>query len=43
MKHINISKEAGFKLENSYANLSSIFFTRQNPEHVPAPHLEVLN
>ena len=43
MKHINISKEAGFKLENSYANLSSIFFTIQNPEHVPSPHLEVLN
>ncbi len=43
MKYINISKEAGFKLENSYANLSSIFFTIQNPEHVPSPHLEVLN
>lgn len=43
MKYINTSKEAGFKLENSYANLSSIFFTIQNPEHVPSPHLEVLN
>lgn len=43
MKYINTSKEARFKLENSYANLSSIFFTIQNPEHVPSPHLEVLN
>lgn len=32
-----------FKFENSYCNLSSIFFTRQNPSKVPEPKLVILN
>jgi len=35
--------ETGFNLDNSYANLSDIFFTRQNPSHVPSPKLVALN
>ncbi len=30
-------------LENSYASLPEIFFTRQSPSHVPSPKLAVLN
>lgn len=35
--------KTGWNLENSYANLPEIFFTRQNPEHVSSPNLIVLN
>ncbi|GAA0086464.1 YdiU family protein [Clostridium sp. CTA-7] len=33
----------GFKLDNSYAGLPEIFFTEQNPSHVPSPKLVALN
>lgn len=35
--------ETGFKLDNSYAGLPEIFFTEQNPSHVPSPKLVALN
>lgn len=35
--------ETGWNLDNSYANLPELFFTRQNPEPVPLPKLIILN
>ena len=35
--------EKGFKLDNSYARLPDIFYTKQNPIPVPKPKLAVLN
>lgn len=35
--------ETCFNLDNSYANLSEIFFSRQNASHVPSPKLVALN
>ena len=35
--------ETGLNLENSYAELPKIFFTKQSPSHVPSPKLVVLN
>ena len=36
-------KEKGFDLDNSYATLPDIFYTKQNPIPVPKPKLAVLN
>lgn len=36
-------REKGFKLDNSYARLPDIFYTKQNPIPVPKPKLAVLN
>ena len=35
--------EKGFNLDNSYARLPDIFYTKQNPIPVPKPKLAVLN
>jgi len=39
----NAIKETGWNLENSYARLPNLFFTRQNPTTVSSPKLVVLN
>lgn len=39
----DIMKENIFNLENSYAQLPPLFYSHQQPEHVPDPHLKVLN
>jgi serine/tyrosine/threonine adenylyltransferase len=36
-------KEMGLNLENSYIELPSIFFKRQNPSNVPTPKLVAIN
>ncbi|EPY2278078.1 protein adenylyltransferase SelO [Clostridium sporogenes] len=43
MKERKVIIETGFNLENSYASLPKIFFTRQSPSYVPSPKLAVLN
>ncbi|MCW6107212.1 protein adenylyltransferase SelO family protein, partial [Clostridium sporogenes] len=43
MKERKVIIETGFNLENSYASLPEIFFTRQSPSRVPSPKLAVLN
>lgn len=35
--------EIGFNLSNSYSKLPQIFFSKQNPSHVPAPKLAAIN
>lgn len=35
--------DIGFKLENSYAKLSKVFFSNQYPDEVPDPKLIILN
>lgn len=39
----NIQKEAGWNLDNSYAHLPEIFFTKMDPNPVDAPELIILN
>ncbi|MEW9094653.1 MAG: protein adenylyltransferase SelO [Clostridiaceae bacterium] len=43
MKEGKVITETGLNLENSYASLPKMFFSRQNPSHVPSPELAVLN
>ena len=43
MKEREVVIETGFNLDNSYANLPEIFFTRQSPSQVPSPKLVALN
>lgn len=43
MKEREVIIETGLNLENSYADLPKIFFTKQSPSHVPSPKLVVLN
>ncbi|APF28844.1 hypothetical protein NPD7_1869 [Clostridium sporogenes] len=43
MKERKVIIKTGLNLENSYASLPEIFFTRQSPSHVPSPKLAVLN
>jgi len=43
MKEREVVIETGFNLENSYAHLPKIFFTRQSPSQVPSPKLVTLN
>lgn len=35
--------EIGLKLSNTYSSLPKIFFSNQNPSHVPAPKLAAIN
>ncbi|WP_300382073.1 protein adenylyltransferase SelO [Clostridium sp.] len=35
--------ETGFNFNNSYSTLPQIFFTKQNPTHVPEPRLVAIN
>ena len=43
MKERKVIIETGLNLENSYARLPKLFFTRQSPSHVPSPKLIALN
>ncbi len=43
MKERKVIIKTGLNLENSYASLPEIFFTRQSPSRVPSPKLAVLN
>jgi uncharacterized protein YdiU (UPF0061 family) len=43
MEKIKVKIEAGWNLDNSYANLPDEFFTRQNPTYAPSPKLIILN
>jgi uncharacterized protein YdiU (UPF0061 family) len=43
MKEREVGIETGLNLDNSYAHLPEIFFTRQSPSQVPLPRLVVLN
>lgn len=43
MKEREVVIETGLNLDNSYARLPEIFFTRQSPSKVPSPKLVVLN
>ncbi|WP_461612041.1 protein adenylyltransferase SelO [Clostridium sp. Marseille-QA1073] len=40
---IETETETGLNLDNSYAHLPEIFFTRQSPSQVPSPKLVALN
>lgn len=43
MKEREVVIEIGLNLDNSYAQLPGIFFTKQSPSQVPSPKLVVLN
>lgn len=43
MPNIQKEKEAGWNLDNSYAHLPEIFFTKMDPNPVDAPELIILN
>lgn len=43
MEGIKVDIKTGWKLENSYANLPEIFFSRQKPTPVSSPKLVILN
>jgi serine/tyrosine/threonine adenylyltransferase len=43
MPNIQKEKEAGWNLDNSYAHLPDIFFTKMDPNPVDAPELIILN
>ncbi len=43
MKERKVIIKTGLNLENTYASLPEIFFTRQSPSHVPSPKLAILN
>lgn len=43
MTEKSLTIETGFNLSNSYATLPQIFFTKQNPSHVPSPTLAAIN
>lgn len=43
MEDTKVKIETGWNFDNSYANLSKLFFTRQEPETVPEPKLIILN
>ena len=43
MQDMKIKSEAGWKLENTYADLPKIFFSKQNPTPVRSPKLVILN
>ncbi|MDR3597389.1 protein adenylyltransferase SelO family protein [Clostridium sp.] len=43
MNGTKVKIKTGWKLENSYANLPELFFTRQDPTPVPSPKLIILN
>jgi serine/tyrosine/threonine adenylyltransferase len=43
MPNIQKEKEAGWNLDNSYAHLPEIFFTKMDPNPVDAPKLIILN
>ncbi|MBU5484437.1 YdiU family protein [Clostridium sp. MSJ-11] len=43
MKEGKVITETELNLENSYASLPKMFFSRQSPSHVPSPKLAVLN
>lgn len=43
MENTKVKIETGWNFDNSYANLSKSFFTRQDPENVPKSELIILN
>ncbi len=43
MKQIERDKQAGWRLQNSYADLPAIFYTRQLPTQTPQPELVAFN
>ena len=43
MNEGKLTIETGFNLENTYANLPEMFFTKKGPSHVKAPSLVKLN
>lgn len=43
MQDMKIKSEAGWKLDNTYADLPKIFFSKQNPTPVRSPKLVILN
>ncbi len=43
MEGTKVKIKTGWNFDNSYANLSKSFFTRQDPENVPKPKLIILN
>ncbi|CUO85852.1 selenoprotein O and cysteine-containing homologs [Clostridium baratii] len=43
MNEGKVTIETGFNLENTYANLPEMFFTKKGPSHVKAPSLVKLN